>query len=137
MNQKVVELFGTIRVTVPIAYRDELPDEDELTAIARQAYETTVNNGPAQIYTESLELGSVKGVWRHQDPVALLGSVLTEYQRIKPSLDWYTNNGYEVTDSEVLLWAIDNVLRRMGYALTLIDNEEPISSTADSRDAAF
>ncbi|MCP4535989.1 MAG: hypothetical protein GY832_02485 [Chloroflexi bacterium] len=75
MGQTVVELIGTIRVTVPVEHNGQVPDKSKLEAIARQAYQQTVENGgPADIYTESMELGEIRTV--DENPLLLVNIVL-------------------------------------------------------------
>jgi hypothetical protein len=73
MTTTEVELIGTVRVVVPIEHNGQVPDTRRLEGLARYAYLQTIKDGPADIFTESMELGEIRTI---EDPLLLVNTVL-------------------------------------------------------------
>ncbi|MCP4539445.1 MAG: hypothetical protein GY832_20095 [Chloroflexi bacterium] len=126
MQTTIVELIATSRVLVPISHNGTTPTE--LAEMAKQAYAETVKRElPFDACIESLEHGRITSADK-PDEMEVIKHILDEYHAIKPGLNWHNSNGHPISEGEVMLIAISNVLRRLGYVL--MPNEEYLGDPA-------
>lgn len=120
MKTTIVELITTTRALVPITHANST--SMRLVEVARQAYARAMKEMPFDVCIESVEHGRITNA-NPLDTLTVIQNILGEYHRIRPSMQWYNDNGHPISDGEVMVKAIGNVLRRMGYVMVAKDSE--------------